>query len=209
MIETLLDRIINSHPAELAAVVFFSVIAMTLKEYVKALTASKLGDTSGEVSTTLANPFSKISISGILMALISLVSWSRSTEIRPGSFTNRRKGMLLSGFSGLSAVLILGVIYALLIRFTFSAGKDTLTETLLVGLYVNIYFFWFNLLPAPQLDGALIFGAFLPRSADLLSDKYKTGFLIAFFVIYFSGNMYFLMIPANMIINLILSLVFR
>ena len=209
MIETLIDRILNLPPAELAAIVFFSVIAMTLKEYVKALTASKFGDTSAEVSTTLANPFSKISFTGICMAILSLISWSRGTVISTGNFSDRKKGLFFCGISGLLSVLILGFIYALLIRFTLSAGKDNLTQTLLIGVYINIYFFWFNLLPAPQLDGGLILSAFLPRSSGLLSGKYTIGFLITFLVIFLSGNIHYLMIPADFLINLILSLALR
>lgn len=187
------------------AYALLAVVAMILSsavhEWSHAITAVRLGDdTPAREGRTTLNPVAHIDVLGTLVmpaigALIGgmLIGWARPVRFRPMNFNRKvsmRRGALLVALAGPFSNLVLFFLCLSVLKIvTVIAGPSVWTDNstahafgllLNVGLFVNLVLFFFNLLPAPPLDGYRILEALLPPDSKVLRlmEEYQLLFFI-------------------------------
>ena len=103
------------------------------------------------------------------------IGWANPVPINTRYFKKPRRDMALSGLAGPVSNLILAVIFALLLKvsYTYLSMINFTNDTayllayifllfLMQGIQLNILFAVFNLIPVPPFDGSRIFYVFLP-----------------------------------------------
>ena len=75
-------------------------------------------------------------------------------------------------------------------------------------MYINVTLALFNLLPLPPLDGSKILASLLPNKLEIQFYKYERFFYIIVLILYFTGAVAYVLIPAiTYLSNLILAVV--
>ena len=187
------------------------ILSFTVHEFAHAWVALKQGDdTAYQLGRVTLNPAAHIDPIGSLLlpgiaALTGapMIGWARPVPVTPRKFRNYRRGDILVSIAGVTANLILAVVFAVLIVAVVWLGRalpdmgrtwELLLLMLRQGVLLNILLILFNLLPLPGLDGSHILYHFLP--ADL-GARYRTlepyGIFILFGLL-FLGAFRFLMV---------------
>ena len=174
------------------------LIAMTVREYVRAVVTAKLGDPTPRLWGRLTlnprqwfDPFG----SGLLPALI-LILWAAGTNVfppfayakpaalDPNYLRHGDRDVTIASLAGPLANLILGSVAGLLLRLPLS-----LELALVVNAFVltNISLAFFHLMPIPGLDGARIVARFLPLRARTVYtnlDQYLVLFILVILFVF-------------------------
>ena len=146
--------------------------ALTVHEFSHALAATKLGDPTPRVQGRLTlNPIAHIDLIGFLALLVVHFGWAKPVMINPLYFrrVSMKLGNLLVAVAGpLSNFASAFIFLVLLNHFPQMVPRigEPLAYMLNIGVFINVAFGVFNLLPIPPLDGYKVFEYFLPR--DLL-----------------------------------------
>ncbi len=158
----------------IAGLLFFVFLGITIHEFAHAWAADRLGDPTPRFMGRLTlNPMAHLDPLGTLMFLISIIygfgiGWGRPVPVNP---RNIRKlsmvtGMGLIAFAGPLSNLLLALALALVLHLPL---PSSLWEFLATGIFANVGLALFNLLPLPPLDGfdvlMGIVGAFRGRTA--------------------------------------------
>ena len=175
------------------------VIAMSVREYALAWTATRLGDGTPRLWGRLTlspkawfEPFG----SGLVPVLLAIL-WAASVLVIPAAYakpapidTSRfRRGtrdVVIVSLAGPVATLLLGIFGGLIVR----AGGSVPTEVAYFGLvltYTSMSLVVFHLLPIPGLDGARIVALLLPPQAREVyrnADKYLPLFVLVVLFIF-------------------------
>lgn len=155
------------------------LLSICVHEFGHAFIADKLGDDTprrqGRVSL---NPLVHADpIGTLLFPLIGLLftgspgfGWGRPVQTVPSRYTRRfemRHGHMFVAFAGPFMNLAFGTLLAVIHMILFKAGVDSepANKLLLYGVRLNFILFFFNLVPAPPLDGGAVTEGLLPRSA--------------------------------------------
>lgn len=159
------------------------IIAVTLHEYVKSLTAYKLGDKNIKSQGRLApNPFKHMDVLGSLFMLFFSYGWANPVRLSPFAFTNRKKAMVIIFLMPFLANFIFGSLAAMALPFLiyYSQFTDISFDTLIILVEIlrriavfNISFAFFNLVPIYPLDGNLLISGFSPMAAIKLAQTEK------------------------------------
>jgi Zn-dependent protease len=169
------------------------LVAMDAREYVRALTASRLGDPTPRLWGRLSlnpkawfEPFG----SGVLPALILLlwatassflpppVAYAKAAPIDPNYFRNRTRDTVVTSLAGSGANLALAAVAALIVRAGLGGELGVMARAL---LFTNLCVGVFHLIPLPGLDGARLVALALPPKAREVyrnADQYLALFVL-------------------------------
>lgn len=156
------------------------ILSICVHEFGHAIVADKLGDPlpRSQGRTTL-NPVAHADpIGTLLFPLIALVAtggqslgfgWGRPVEVSPRHFTRRlsmRTGHMLVAAAGPMMNILFGVFISLvlltLVRTGVLTPDNPLQQALFYAIFINFVLAFFNLIPAPPLDGGAVLEGLLP-----------------------------------------------
>lgn len=168
------------------------ILILSVHEYAHGLVAKKLGDPTAESLGRLTlNPLKHIDPIGFIMFIVLGIGYAKPVPINSRYFKKPKRDMALVGVAGPIANLIMSIIFAALIKLFFlliqfipvTAPIWTVTalsyiyQILYLGVFYNIAFAIFNLIPVPPLDGSRLLYAFLPSKALLWFQRYEQYFM--------------------------------
>jgi Zn-dependent protease len=162
-------RLIQINPGLAIAFAITAILAFAYHEFAHAFVADRLDDpTPRSFGRITLNPFVHLNAFGILMLFLLGFGWA-TTPVNPSRLRgNPRTSMAIVAIAGPLTNLFMALLYAFPIRAglftpTPSTGSAlTLSQFLLMGIYINLLLFAFNLLPIPPLDGFTILLGLLP-----------------------------------------------
>ena len=167
------------------------ILILSVHEYAHGFVASKLGDTTAESLGRLTlNPLKHIDPIGFLMFLLVGVGYAKPVPINSRYFKKPRRDMALVGAAGPIANFALALLFMIFIKLFYvftpmipasapewlPTALGYLYTILYLGVFYNLAFMIFNLLPVPPLDGSRILYAFLPSKALLWVQRYEQYF---------------------------------
>ena len=138
------------------------IIGLSFHEAAHAFVSYKLGDPTPKLQGRVTlNPLAHIDPIGFIALLLIGFGWGVPVEIDPRYYKNRRSGELLVSLAGVTANLLLAVLFALGFRYLYNhmsydfymGAGQILMEILLYVVYINLVLMIFNLIPVPPLDG--------------------------------------------------------
>lgn len=182
----------NLSPELIIANLLVLLVAMTVHEWAHNFVAWKMGDPEPKIQGRLTlNPFVHINWIGWLMFALIGFGILGSAPISPYRmpYQNRRWRWLAAVAAGPVSNLILGVIFAVVLRLVLNssfASSDTFFSNLIItilnqGVIFNLILFFFNLIPLFPLDGWQIVLALLPPDLAHTWQKYQQVSYYAFF----------------------------
>ena len=200
------------------------ILVLSVHEYAHGYVAKKLGDPTAESLGRLTlNPLKHIDLIGFLMFLVVGVGYAKPVPINSRYFKKPRRDMALVGAAGpisnfLMAILFTGIIKILQVIFSFvpvaavpewmPAARGYAFQILGLGVFYNLAFMIFNLIPVPPLDGSRILYAFLPSKALLWVQKYERFFFWGILALFFLSS--FLNIsPIGIAVDFLMKLLFK
>lgn len=185
----IIERIVLSFPVLL--------LAFCVHEFMHAWVALKQGDdTAYMLGRVTLDPRAHIDpIGSILFPLVGaltgapLIGWARPTPTNPRKYRNYKRGDILVSIAGVVGNLGLAVLFALLhagaVAIARGAGwtpfLHTANQLFEMGVWLNIMLIFFNLLPAPPLDGSHVLYHLLPVN---LAHAYRQLFPYGMFILY-------------------------
>jgi Zn-dependent protease len=170
------------------------IMAVMLHELAHGFVAFRLGDNTAKDSGRLTlnplvhvDPIGTVVVPFVLYATGSPVifGWAKPVPVNFRNLSKPRRDSVLVSVAGITANLILALIFALILK-THIYGRNTYGYVLLnMGILVNLMLAVFNALPIPPLDGSHILMGFLPPKAAFHYAKLsRYGFLILIMLLY-------------------------
>jgi Zn-dependent protease len=156
-----------------------------------------LGDPTAKYAKRLTlNPLRHLDLFGsIILPILMLIAtfgrgpifgWAKPVPINPNNLRDKRWGELKVSLAGPATNILVGIIFALPIRFFNLPGSLFLFFSI-ISIY-NFLLAIFNLIPIPPLDGSHILFSFLPfRYARLKITLQRYSLFILVFFIFFGG----------------------
>lgn len=184
---------------EVAIIAFPVLLAITFHEAAHGYAADLLGDpTARRAGRLTLNPLSHLDVAGTLVFVLTrMIGWAKPVPVNPAYFRRPRQGMLWVALAGPAANLALAALFALG-HHLLTAVPETavrgapgvwtfLTSAVRAGVFVNLGFGLFNLMPIPPLDGSRILAGVLPpQAAAAVYRLERYGFVLLLLVV-FSG----------------------
>ncbi|KPJ54901.1 hypothetical protein AMJ47_02400 [Parcubacteria bacterium DG_72] len=183
------------------AITIFSLIVLlfsvVIHEVAHGSVALYLGDPTAKYAKRLTlNPLKHLDLFGsIILPILMLIftfgrgpifGWAKPVPINPNNLKDKRWGELKVSLAGPAINIIVGVLFALPIRFFNLPGSLFLFFSI-VSIY-NFLLAIFNLIPIPPLDGSHILFSFLPfKYSRLKMALSQYGLFILIFFIFFGG----------------------
>ena len=170
------------------------VLAITLREATRGLMAKRLGDSTPyrEGRVTL-DPLNHVDLHGtiifpLVMFLITqgtfLFGWAKPLNINENSFKNYKRDNILLALTGPATNFIMAIIWLIAFYLLNATGStlplvEGLTIMSKIGIFLNLSFMAFTLLPILPLDGGKIVKTLLPLKQSLQYAKMEPyGFII-------------------------------
>ncbi|HET6443460.1 MAG TPA: site-2 protease family protein [candidate division Zixibacteria bacterium] len=161
--------LIQRSPGLAIAFAITAILAFAYHEFAHAIVADRLDDPTPRAAGRISiNPFVHLNAFGILMLFLLGFGWA-TTPVNPSRLRgNPRTSMAIVAIAGPLANLFMALLYAIPIRLgvispTLSSGiLPTPGQIVLMGIYINLVLFAFNLMPIPPLDGFTILLGLLP-----------------------------------------------
>ncbi|HTI04797.1 MAG TPA: site-2 protease family protein [Gemmatimonadales bacterium] len=207
----------------LIPVLLFSVVA---HEYAHAEAAYRQGDSTAYMLGRLTlnplkhiDPFLTIILPAILIAIHApAFGGAKPVPVNPRNYRNYKRGEIIVSLAGIATNLVLFVLsvigYAvvgLLARPLAAIGSSLaiLQSMMWVGMYINLFLAFFNLIPLPPLDGSHVLKLLLPPSAGArFRQLYALGVIPILAVVWFlPGVIDVFLWPAYQLLGVALSLV--
>lgn len=162
------------------AVVGSILVSMTLHEAMHAFASNWLGDDTARLEGRLTlNPIRHIdpfltvllplslillNINSVSARNLPIVGAAKPVPFNPARVKYDEFGAAMVGLAGPLTNLVLALVTAVFIRFSFNAGGgEILLSLLFIFLQVNVGFFVFNMIPFPPLDGSRLLYAVAPE----------------------------------------------
>jgi Zn-dependent protease len=156
------------------------LLSICVHEFGHAYLATKLGDDlprrQGRVTL---NPLAHADpIGTLLFPLLGLLwsgmpgfGWGKPVQVNPVQFNRRfemRHGHMFVAFAGpfmnLAFGALIAILHVALLKFEVLTFEDAAANKLLsYAVFLNFILFFFNLVPAPPLDGGAVLEGLLPR----------------------------------------------
>ena len=202
------------------------ILILSVHEYAHGVAAKKLGDpTAYNYGRLTLNPLKHIDPIGFLMFLLLGIGYAKPVPINSRNFKKPKRDMAIVGAAGPLANLAMALIFTFLIKLMFllvpfipataPAWTDTalyyLYNILYIGVFYNLAFMLFNLIPVPPLDGSRILYAFLPMKALIWFQRYEQYFfwgVLGVFLVCSFLNISIISIVVKLIMNLLFKLFF-
>lgn len=180
----------------LFCIVVVALLSTILHELAHGAMAYALGDDTAKLSGRLSlNPLKHIDpMMSIVMPLIfaalgmPILGGAKPVPINTRNLKWREWGFALVALAGPLTNFVLAFIFFLLMAFVPATGFwATLFE---VGLFVNLGFMLFNLIPIPPLDGSRVLYAFAPDFVrDFMNSVERYGIAIIYVLLCFCGSL--------------------
>jgi len=164
------------------------VIALSFHEFAHAKVAQMAGDpTPGNMGRVTIDPRAHIDPVGLIALILVRFGWGRPVQVNPANFGNRRRDSILVGLSGVTANLLLAVLFGGIIFLSTKLAPDffaggfgqSVGVVLIQVVIINITLMLFNLLPIPPLDGFGVLSDILNLQGTRLHGfVYQNSFLI-------------------------------
>ena len=196
-------------------ILLFSIV---LHEYCHGYVAYMCGDnTAKQLGRLTMNPIPHIDLMGsiILPAILIfsnapfLIGYPKPVPVNPNNFRDYKKHHIYVSLAGVSANLLLAVVFTLLLGFYAKLCHPEQNSVILLmfkyGIQINVILAVFNLLPIPPLDGSWVLYHLLPRD---LAAMYQKIFPYGFFIIIFllmTNILHLIIMPINNLILVFLS----
>lgn len=191
------------------------ILSICVHEFGHAIVADKLGDplprSQGRVTL---NPAAHADpIGTLLFPLIALVvtkggslgfGWGKPVEVSPRHFSRKftmRTGHMMVAAAGPMMNLLFGMFISVIFLILYKTGKvapgDMMWKPLQYAVMLNFMLMFFNLIPAPPLDGGAVLEGLLPRSALPAYQKYAVyGPFVLMAIILIPGMIRIVAVPA-------------
>ena len=178
------------------------MLAISLHETAHGFVAYKLGDpTAKSVGRLSLNPAKHFDVIGFIMLIFLGFGWAKPVPINTRYFKKPKRDMAITALAGpLSNILLALLFGALLKAFSFIDPLDLLTHSefaaniwtftglmLSRGIYINVLFAVFNMMPVPPFDGSRLFFAFLPTKAYFWVQRYERYIYMVFLALLILG----------------------
>jgi len=193
------------------------VFAITVHESAHAYAAYFFGDNTAKAQGRLSiNPIKHIDLMGTILIPPLMViftgfafGWAKPVPIDGRNLINPKKDMIWIGLAGPLSNLVMGIIWAIILRFALAFETDIeqtailyIVFTAVAGIMINTILMVLNLLPLPPLDGSRVISGLLPTRLSIAYNKLEP---YGFFIIVGLMLLGFLGIILNPFINLVLS----
>ena len=176
------------------------MLAFSIHEYAHGFVAGKLGDpTAKSLGRLTLNPIKHIDLFGFLSMLLFGFGWAKPVPINTRYFKKPKRDMAITALAGPLSNILLALLFGALIKlFSFINAAAIQTELmanvwlftglmLSRGVYINVLFAVFNMIPVPPFDGSRLFFAFLPTKAYFWVQRYERYIYIGFLVLLILG----------------------
>lgn len=185
------------------AIVIFSVI---LHELAHGAVAYLLGDNTAKDNGRLSlnplkhiDPYMSILVPVILYILgMPVFGGAKPVPVNYRNLKGNEWGMALVALAGPLTNFLLALIFFLIGHFTgiFSGSAGTYVEFIFIqGVYTNLGFMLFNLIPIPPLDGSRILYAISPDFVREFLEKIEHyGVIVVYILILLFGNVFYSLI---------------
>lgn len=141
--------------------------ALSFHEFCHGWVAFKLGDKTAAAQGRLSlNPLDHLDPVGTLMLIFFRFGWAKPVPINSRYFKNPRRDIALVALAGAAGNYLTAIVCGILINLfpRVFLGYSTITQFMVIMMYINIGLGTFNLIPIPPLDGSKVLAVFLPVS---------------------------------------------
>jgi Zn-dependent protease len=208
-----MDLLTHSKVQELVIFIPVFILSLSIHEYAHAWTAQKLGDPTAKYLGRLTiDPMAHISVLGtIIFPAIGLLTggflfgWANPVPIDPRHFKKPRRGMAMVAAAGPAINIIIAIGIAALFgistrfvpleKFTADSGVwQALLRMTVLGMQLNLFLAFFNLIPLPPLDGSRILAGLVPPKLANELDAFERSSYASWvlLILIFSGAFSFL-----------------
>jgi Zn-dependent protease len=177
-----------SSPQDLLFRAIALLIAMTVHEFAHVYVAYRMGDNTGASQGRLTlNPLVHINPIGFIMGVLIGFGVLGSAPVNPYRMRNPRWGYLAAVAAGPISNLVLGVVFAIPLRFLVNDPSSILFELFFNIVWLNVVLALFNVIPLFPLDGWSIMYTLLPPDlADWWQRNQQTSYYLFFGLILLS-----------------------
>ncbi|MEX1052183.1 MAG: site-2 protease family protein [Patescibacteria group bacterium] len=177
-------------------VIVLVLMSLTVHEFAHAFVANLFGDPTAKMDGRMSlnplrhwDPVGTTLLVGLLVLRIFGVNlpvfgWGKPVPVDERNFDNPRLYGIQTALAGPMSNLLLAIAFAALYRFVPLPGEFAVI--IFLGVYLNLFLMFFNLLPIPPLDGSRLLRLFLPEQTYFaLASNPLLFFGIFFLVIFF------------------------
>lgn len=169
-------------------------------EYAHALIASVYGDPTARLAGRLTlNPAAHwdklgttlLAATWVLRSLgfpLPIFGWGKPVPINELNFENHRWDGIVVALSGPMSNLLMAFVLALVasaMRHPTTTIEQALLAVLHLGVYLNVFLMFFNLLPLPPLDGSHLLQLVLPEKWFITLSYNPLWWMIGIFLVVF------------------------
>ena len=160
------------------------IFALSFHECAHAWIASLLGDNTAKNEGRITlNPCVQFEWYGFLLMLILGYGWAKPVTFNPENLKNPDRGEAIISLAGPASHVVLASLFTLAFHFLDS-------EVIFIGLYINFFLAFLNMMPLYPLDGEKVLAYLSPKGLGnfLKSIRYISYFslliLVGFSVVF-------------------------
>jgi Zn-dependent protease len=186
------------------------ILGFSVHEYAHARMAFLLGDSTAADDGRMTMDCTRhIDPMGFLFLIIAGFGWAKPVLINPEAFKNPKRDEILVSLAGPLSNLVLAFIFFTvykLMTFTavypYTGMMHTTMSIILMGAYINLGLFVFNMIPLPPLDGSHLYMVFLRTwNQDLAAKLSQYGFMVLIGMMVFENQSGIDILPIMSLVN--------
>lgn len=189
------------------------LVVMPVHEFAHAWAAHLCGDDTAKWNGRMTiNPMAHLTVPGVALLVLFGFGYARPVPVNTFNLRHGKRDFILVSLAGplsnlLMAILSVG-IFCVIASVSRSMTVIQMASLVFISILmrINITLAIFNLLPIPPLDGSRLWSSLLPTRWAMILEQYSQYFIIAVFVLLFTGV---LDAPLNFLENAITLLIFR